>query len=87
MCKEILMQLPNTTVSDTIHMLLSGINIFYSVWFITILAPISWRKKKIIRNMFVLWCAIAVIRVILLFDPSQDVKFKKEKVKKEALWS
>lgn len=64
------MQLPNTTVSDTIHMLLSGINIFYSVWFITILAPISWRKKKVIRNMFVLWCAIAVIRAILLFDPN-----------------
>ncbi len=68
-CKEILMQLPNTVTSDTIHMLLSGMSLFYSLWFITILAPISWRKKKILRNMFVLWCVLAGMRVIFLFDP------------------
>lgn len=63
------MQLPNTVVSDTIHMLLSGISLFYSLWFITILAPITWRNKKIISNMFIVWCVLAGMRIALLFDP------------------
>lgn len=57
--------------TSTIQILFSVFSLVFSFWFFAILAPITAKKrsKNILKGMFIAWATLAVLRVIIIFDP------------------
>ena len=60
-----------SAANSTLQMLFYILSVFLSFWFFAVLAPITNKKrsKNILRDMFFSWVALAVLRIIIIFNP------------------
>ncbi len=59
------------TFTTTMQIVFPVINLVFSFWFILIFAPVSNKKrsKNILVDIFGAWAVIAVLRIVVIFDP------------------
>jgi HJR/Mrr/RecB family endonuclease len=58
------------TINITLQILFPVFSLVFSFWFLAVLGPITNKKrsKNILRDMFIIWSMLAVLRFIMLFD-------------------